>query len=207
MQDLLRRQWSSLGDWLATTDALSRGDLPIGLGTWSVRDVIAHLGYGIGMVAELKDAPDGTVPWTLERYVAAYPPAAPVIAKQTHELATRLGRDLLSGIDSMAQAAWAHLDSIQTDVVLGRRGPLTRDDYLTTRLIEVVVHGDDLARTLLHHKARSPLLPQALELVSEVLAAVYEARAGTAPDKPDAVLWIRRSCGRIPTYDEHLPLL
>jgi hypothetical protein len=90
-------------------------------------------------------------------------------------------------------------------VLQARRGPITREDYLLTRLLELVVHGDDLQRAL--GRTDPPLLPTAVTAVSDGLAAAYEERAGVPPTDTEGLGWIRRAAGRVPTDDPHLPLL
>lgn len=208
MESLLRRQWEALRRWLDAVDIQNLRDRPSGLGTWTLGDLVAHLGLGIGMVAEVTAAPPGTVPLSLGKYVAAYPPAAHAIAAQTQHLARDLGEDLLAGIDAIAVEAWRALERGLDPVVLGRRGPLTRHDYLTTRLIELVVHGDDLERTVRPANLPSPLLGEALDAVSAALARAYQERSDSQPDTTDKLAWIRLAAGRDPDRnDPYLPLL
>ncbi len=206
MEKLLRQQWSALRVWLRDVDALGSRELPSGLGDWTVGDLIAHLGFGLGMLTEIEAAPADAVPLSLLRYVSAYRPAAPVTAEKTHELAVALHPDLLDGIDAIADASWRALDGSSDAVVMGRRGPLTRDDYLQTRLIELVLHGDDLQRAL-PGDPPSPVLPEALAVVADALATAYTEKAGTLPDLSDPTAWIRLAGGRVVSDDAYLPLL
>lgn len=206
MENLLYRQWTELRTWLDEVDALAHRDLPSGLGTWSIGDLVAHLGFGLGMLTEITPAPADATPRTLGRYIADYQPAAPTIAETTHELAGRIGDDLLGGIDVIAEDSWRALAGSSDPVVLGRRGPLTRRDYLVTRLIELVLHGDDLQRAI-PADPPSPVLPEALGVVADAMAAAYVERAGVSPDISDQTTWIRVSGGRTASDDPHLPLL
>jgi uncharacterized protein (TIGR03083 family) len=206
VESLLRSQWSVLRTWLEDVDALASRGQASGLGSWTVGDLVAHLGYGLGMLAEIEAAPPDAEPLSLGRYVSAYPPAASTIAEKTHELALSLSDDLLGGIDAMAEESWRALDGNNDAVVMGRRGPLTRDDYLLTRLIELVLHGDDLHRAL-PGDLSSPVLPDALAAVSDALATAYTERAGAPPDVSDPAAWVRLAGGRTPSDDLHLPLL
>jgi uncharacterized protein (TIGR03083 family) len=205
MDDVLRRQWEHLRAWLEEEDVLGRADVATGLGDWTVGDLVAHLGLGLRLVQGIAEAPEGTVPITLREYVAAYPPAAAAIAGQTEEIQAELGDDLLAGLDAIAAAAFAHLASIRSSVVLGRRGPISRDDYVLTRLLELVVHGDDLARAL--DVPRHPGDPEAVVTVATVLAVGYgEVTGGPPPGAARPLDWIRLAGGRIPSEDPNLPL-
>ena len=189
---LLHEQWRRLRAWLEDEAVLDRADVPVGLGTWTVGDLVVHLGLGLRLVTGITEAPEGTVPITLGEYVAAYPPSADAIAGQTEDLGAELGDDVLTGLDGIATEAFAHLAATRTPVVLARRGPITRDDYVRTRLLELVVHGDDLARAL-----GSATHPGAEEAVAEVARAHATA---------EPIAWIRVAGGRTPSDDPRLPL-
>ncbi len=205
MDDLLRRQWQELRAWLEEVDALGRADVPTGVGDWTVSDLVVHLGLGLSLVTGIAPAPEGTVPITLREYVAAYPPAAAAIAGQTEDLQAELGDDVLAGLDRIAEEAFAALEGITTPVVLARRGPITREDYVLTRLVELVVHGDDLARAL--DAPRHPGDPEAVVTVATVLALAYGEVTGGPPDAGQPLAWIRLAAGREPSEDPYLPLL
>ncbi len=110
MEHLLRQQWSALRGWLEEVDVIGNRQLPSGLGSWSVGELVAHLGLGLGMVADVSAAPADAEPMSLGRYVAAYQPAARSIAEMTRELALSLSDDLLGGIDAIAEKSWRALD-------------------------------------------------------------------------------------------------
>lgn len=211
MEVLLRAQWSALRSWLDEVDVRRHGHLPSGLPAWTVAELVAHLGYGLVMLAEVRPAPPGTRPIPVGDYVAQYAPAAPLIAEATRETAAAMD-DVLTGIDAMASEAWAAVDGADgvdgtvTPVVLGRRGPLAYDDFLLTRLLELVVHGDDLRRAV-PGAPSSPVLDEAARVVADALAAAYERRARARPDVADTLAWLRLATGRTPLDDPHLPLL
>lgn len=205
-EDLLREQWIVLRAWLNDVEALKYADRSVGLGTWTVPDLVAHLGLGLGMLTEIRPAEPGTEPMSFGRYVGHYPPAAEAIAANTRNLAAELEGDLLGGLDRIARDAFAAIEGVDWPVVLGRRGPLRYSDYLQTRLLELVVHGDDFARTI-PESGSTPVLDEAAESIAATLAEAYVERAGSRPDVSDAMTWIRAAAGRVATDDEHLPLL
>ena len=100
---------------------------------------------------------------------------------------------------------WATLDVGLAPVVMGRRAA-GRDDYVMTRLIELVVHADDF-RVAMPEAVGSPIDDESLAAVSDALASAYEERAGHRPDASDPVAWIRLATGRTPSDDPALPLL
>lgn len=205
-ETLLREQWRVLRAWLADVEILRYDDRPVGLGEWTVSDLVAHLGLGLGMLTEISPADPDTEPMPFGRYVGHYPPAADAIAAHTRDLAIELEDDLLGGLDRIAADAFAAIEGVDWPVVLGRRGPLGYADYLQTRLLELVVHGDDLARAV-PDAGSSPVLEEAAESVADTLADAYRQVAGREADVSDPMVWIRVAAGRTPSDDVHLPLL
>ena len=201
---LLEQQYAALADWLEQVPVGAHLEAPVGLGDWTVRELVAHLSLGIGLSRFVTAAPAGALPLSLGDYIRAYPPASEQISAMTRELSERLGEDLVGGFRRTAADAFAALDANPGDVLQARRGPIAREDYLLTRLLELVVHGDDLQRAL--GRVDAPLLPEAVTEVEDALVAAYRDRAGGAP--PTAGLeWIRLATGRLPADDPHLPLL
>ena len=201
----LREQWAALRSWLDDVDVHEFEDLRSVLPGWTVRELVAHLGYGVELLSAVTPAAPGVRPLTIGSYVVQYQPAAPTIGQATREVAAAMP-DVLAGIDALAQAAWDALDRLHAPVVMARRGPLTRSDYLVTRLVEVVVHADDLHRSL-PVAAASPVLVEAQTIVARALAEAYEARSGTAPDTDGLARWVRTATGRAVSDDPYLPLL
>ena len=204
---LLREQWAALRSWLDEVGVVGRRATPTALEGWTVGHLVAHLGLGLRLLVGVEAAPTDAVPLTFREYVAAYPPAADAIDAMTRELATSMADDLLGGIDEIAAEAWAAWESHDDPVVLGRRGAIRRDDYVLTRLLELVVHADDLDRALGHPRPTHPALPAAVAAVAEALAAAYEEAAGTPWTVDDPLTWIRLATGRRPSDDPTLPLL
>lgn len=202
---VLREQWATLRSWLDEVDVHRFEDLRSVLPGWTVRELVAHLGYGVELLTAVRPAAPDAQPLTIGSYVVQYQAAAPAIEQATCEVAAAMP-DVLDGIDALAQAAWDALDRLHAPVVVARRGPLTMSDYLVTRLVEVVVHADDLHRSL-PVAAASPVLVEAQTIVARALAEAYEARSGTAPDTDDLARWVRTATGRAVSDDPHLPLL
>jgi uncharacterized protein (TIGR03083 family) len=204
VRTLLERQYAALADWLEEVPVTEHLSVPVGLGDWTVRELVAHLGLGIGLSRYVAAAAPDAVPLSLGDYVGAYPPASEQIAEMTREMSARFGDDLVGGFRRTAAEAFAAIDALPGEVFQARRGPIARDDYLLTRLLELVVHGDDLQRAL--GRTDAPLLPAAVGAVGDALAAAYVERTGTRASGA-GLEWIRRAAGRVPTDDPHLPLL
>ena len=202
---VLKAQWQAVRAWMARDAVTARLDRPSVLPGWSVAELIAHNGRSFLATELTVNEPDGE-PQSLRSYVAHYGPAATEIADATRALATDIRDNLLGGLDGLAERAFAHLDSLTAPVVRGLRGCITREDFVLTRLIEVVVHADDLARSLPEIDP-PPLLEKAVTLVSDALARAYEEAVGSAPSYPRGLPWIRLATGRHPSPDPALPLL
>jgi uncharacterized protein (TIGR03083 family) len=202
---LLEEQCVALADWLDEVPVNAHFAEPVGLGDWTVRDLVAHLSLGIGLSRFVTAAAAGATTLSFGDYVGRYPPSAEQIDRETHDLVATLGdEDLVAALRRTAQDALASLDAISGETIQARRGPIARDDFLMTRLVELVVHGDDLQRAL--GRTDAPLLPEAITAAAAALAAAYEERTGRTTSG-DGLEWIRKAAGRVPSDDPQLPLL
>ena len=201
---LIADQWATLRAWVERPDVLAHLDQPSVLDGWTVADLIAHVGRSFTTLAGVEPA-DG-IPLTLRAYVATYPDAADEIAEGTRTLAAELSTDLLPGIDRLAADGLARLAALNATVVRARRGLISRDDFAMTRLVEVVVHADDLARSVTVD-APSPLLAEAVVAVSDALSDAYLDATGNQNTHGDGIAWIRLAAGRTASDDPALPLL
>lgn len=197
IEDALRGQWTGLRAWLDGLDdaALAR---PSVLEGWTVADLVAHLGRAMNALTACQPAEAGTRPLTLADYLSGYERGAADIAETTRDLAARLADDLLGGVDRLVEEAFAHLSTLRTlgadPVVVARRGPIHLSDMLLTRLVELVVHGDDLLRST--DRREDPVEPGALDVVARALLDVVVASGGWSLELADARAWVRLAAGR-----------
>ncbi len=107
----------------------------------------------------------------------------------------------MAAVDPRARDAFDRADELRTlgqdPVVQARRAPILLSEMLTSRLVELVVHGDDLVRSL-PPGGPSPLAPDALTLVGEVLLEILLDRGGWDLEVVDERAWLRLACGRVP---------
>jgi uncharacterized protein (TIGR03083 family) len=196
----LERQWSRLHRWLGQLDdaALSAPSI---LDGWSVGDLVAHLGRAMDALAVTRLAEPGTVPLTLAEYLGTYPDRAAEISKVTHELSERIAAAPVREVDAMVRGALARLAELRAEpgdpVLQARRAPILLSEMVLSRLVELVVHGDDLARST-RLPGPGPLDPEATRLVSEALLEVLLDRGGWDLEVVDELAWIRLACGRTP---------
>lgn len=209
-ENLLRAQWLRLRDWIDSLD-LAVDDRPSVLAGWTVAQLVAHLGHGMSALTRAQPAPAGTAPITLDEHVSSYPGRAEVIAEDTREIARGIVTDPLSSVERMVEAAFAQIRALRAlrpdPVVIGRRGPILLSTILTTRLLELVVHGDDLVRSILRTAPGDlgPLEPGAVTVVADVLRDLLVERGGPALDVVDPLTWIRLACGRVPLDTVSVP--
>lgn len=203
LEDLLRAQWIRLRTWVGELDGATLAR-PSTLPGWSVADLVAHLARSLDALAACQPAEAGTVPASLGEYVRQYRGDAEHIARVTRETADEIADDLLGGLDAHAAAALAQLqqlrDVVPDPVVRARRGPILLSDMVMTRLVELVVHADDLARST---GRRAPIEPAALDAVAGALLGVVVERGGWDLEVRDASTWLRLATGREP-YDTDL---
>ena len=204
-EELLRSQWAALRKWIATSGLLQHAEEQSVLEAWNVHELVTHVGRSFLDVPLLGPAP-AEQPRTLHEYISDYGAAAREIADGTKQLARSFAGDVLAGIDNCARIGFRALDALRTDVVRGPRGAITRDDFILTRLIELVVHGDDLGRSVPEVPA-PPLLDASVAAVSAALAQAYVEVTGREPEVGEHLDWIRAATGRVASEDDALPLL
>jgi uncharacterized protein (TIGR03083 family) len=212
-------QATALATWLAE---LPEADFttPSALPGWDLRTLLGHL---VGSKEGIPDwlATRSSEPaLTPHAYVRAYAPAAADISAQTkavtgeHSPAELLER-LRATIPQPAGVAAG-------TVIDAPRGPFTACNFVRTRLLDLVVHVDDVARSL-PDREQPPLHRQALatttRMLAEMLAGAAPGRSvevriapfvavqaiegpphkrGTPPNvvETDAVTWLRVATGR-----------
>ena len=200
----LHAQWDRLRSWVTDVVDADVADEPSVLQGWTVAELVAHLGRAMEALAVCSPLPEGTVPYTLAEYVGTYLGRAEDIAETTRLLAAEIAHDPLSEIDSRARAAFERLDELGPDdrVVQARRGPVLLSTMTVSRVLELVVHADDLARSV--PRGSDPVDPDALRLVADALLEIVVARGGWSLEIADARLWVRLATGR-QAYDvDHL---
>ena len=214
LSDALHAQWELLRRWLDDVAGTPATRAPSVLDGWPVADLIAHVGRSMSALAACEPAPDGTIPLTVGEYIASYAAGAASISAVTHELATEIAADPLAGIDALAAAAFDRLDALGPSdrVVMARRGPILLSSMVTTRLIELVVHADDLQRSLARPGTSSvgrdggvgvgdgPIDRTALDVVARAFLDVVVARGGWDLEITRPLVWVRLATGRVP-YD------
>ena len=226
--DALADQWSRL---LTVVAALTDADRarPSVLAGWTVGDLVGHLAQVAGTMHALPTAPERTPPMTLAAYVSRYGDAREGNAAAARDAGAGAPGDVLMRIrtlsaEQVAALRWvAARPGADRAVVSAQRGPLRLVDAVTSRVLEVVVHADDLARSL-PGPVPDPVGRAGLRVVTRALATALadvapghtvELRVppyaavqcvagprhtrGTPPNvvETDPLTWVRLATGRV----------
>lgn len=115
---------------------------------WDVRTLVGHLVLVVRGLTRVLALPSTEKPLPAYAYVAAYRRSADAIAAATAETTgDRSGPELVSRLGQDIEAAAGALTRQHPTVLAGPRGPIRAGDWIETRLIDLVVHADDLNRT------------------------------------------------------------
>lgn len=201
LENLCRAQWLRLRDWVDDRD-LALSDAPSALAGWTCAELVVHLGLAMGALTRAQPAPSDAEPLTFARYVSGYPADAEGIAERTRDVAREHRDGPLPTVERQVEEAFAQLGVLRDlgadPVVVTRRGPVRLSTLVLTRLVELVVHGDDLVRSVGGAAAGSgPLEPGAVAVVAEELRAALVERGGPDLEVADPQAWMRLACGRV----------
>ena len=121
---------------------------PTVLADWDVRMLVAHLVLVERGTVRVLGLPSPEKPLAPYAFVARYRPSVEAIAASTAETAgDHSGPELVVALGEAIAAVEAALTESHPPVVRAPRGPFRADDWIETRIIELVVHADDLNRT------------------------------------------------------------
>lgn len=164
-------QWALTRDWC---DGIDDWTAPSAVEGWSVRDLVAHLGLVADSIRAAADARTDETPLRLGDYLATYAEGATSIDARTRELGANEG--VLFSLDATAAQAESAIAAVDGNpVVAARRGPIRWVDFLRTRCIELTVHSDDLARSVVGDGP--PMSRPCLQVSTRALADVLGWRA------------------------------
>jgi uncharacterized protein (TIGR03083 family) len=218
----VRDQATTIADWL--------DDVPIGeytqpsvLTGWDIRTLLGHLVVTVSGAVDVLGTRATSAATPVAEYVARYRPDVLDVERRTRAAtADRPPAELLAALraaDPVAAAAAVR----PATVLAAPRGPIRADDWLATRAVELVVHADDLSRSLPELRPvrlERPALAAATRLLAEILATrapghSVELRVppfvavqvvagprhtrGTPPNvvETDPLTWLRLATGRL----------
>ena len=217
--DAYNRQAESLADWLDQLP-LEAFDTGSALPGWDVRVLVGHVvGSKDGLGAYLDTRAEGR-PLPPATYVQAYAPAAAQITASSVEITGDSTPAEL--IDRLREPVLLPVSAADGTVVDGPRGPITALDFARVRVLDLVVHCDDLTRSLRDREPVTlfrPALASTVRILAEILAAQAPGRSvevrvppfvavqaiegprhtrGTPPNvvETDPITWLRLATGR-----------
>jgi uncharacterized protein (TIGR03083 family) len=172
----LLAQSAAVRSWLAE---VLDGDFtrPSVLPGWDVRTLVGHLVAVQRGLLVLLDHPTSRAPLPLHEFVGGYRRDVEAITAWTVEVTgERSPAQLVAELDASADRAAERLAAPLPAVLDTPRGPTRGTDFVSTRVLELVVHADDLSRSL---PDRVPIdLPRAaLASAVRTLAGILAERA------------------------------
>jgi uncharacterized protein (TIGR03083 family) len=212
-------QATALADWFVDLpDAeFARSSVLPG---WDVRTLLGHIVGSKEGLADWLATRSTQRPLSPATYVRAYAPAAGDISAQTIEIT---GEHAPAVLLDRLRTPLAELEGVTAGTVIdGPRGPFTARDFVRTRILDLVVHCDDISRSL-PDREPVPLLRSGLattvRMLAEMLASIAPGRSvevriapfiavqaiegpphkrGTPPNvvETDPLTWLRVATGR-----------
>lgn len=164
---------------------------------WDVKALLGHMYRDVDRIVQYRDVPAGAPDATAVSYWRSYDPVAdaPDIAARAQEVANGFGSgtDLARAFDRRWREAAAAARALPPDRSIRTFGPTLRlEEYVRTRVLEIAVHGLDLADAL----GRAPwMTPGAAHVVRRILVGLL----GGDPPAPlgwDDVTFIETGTGR-----------
>lgn len=220
--DAFTEQCRALAAWLDALPAAAFAQ-PTVLAPWDVRTLVGHVVLIRDGLAQQLRTRSAERALSAGDYVSRYRPSAVSIAERT--LAMTAGREPAELIAALGEAERLQAAAEAVDdraVIDGARGPITALDWANTRVVDLVVHCDDLSRSLPDHDP-VPLKRAALATATRTLAEILAAQApghsvevrvppfvavqavagprhtrGTPPNvvETDPLTWLRLATGR-----------
>jgi uncharacterized protein (TIGR03083 family) len=151
---------------------------PSVLPAWTVRQLAGHLVLVHAGLALSLDQPTNEVALPIREFVTRYRRDVEMIMAATLEASAGLtGPEVIAGLESAIDDLAARFDAglEMSRVISTRRGPTTTEDYVATRIVELVIHTDDLNRSL-PEVAPAELHRSALSRCTRTLAGILVGR-------------------------------
>ena len=153
------------------------------LGVWDLRELVGHADRAVTalerFVGDIADTPEIESP--ADYYVKALAPADinEQVAEGGRRAAAALGDDPVAKVRESAERVTGVLDSLADPLVIrSQAGAIRLEDYLATRVVELLVHTLDIA-TAAGLSMEPP--PLAMGMVLNVLSDLAVVK-GTAPE-------------------------
>ncbi len=175
----LLAQSGLVGDWLADLDAADFARKSV-LAGWDVRTLTGHLLLIHEGLLRGLERPSDQPPLRTGEFVTRYRRDVAAIEESTRTTTgARSGAELVRAMAAARDRLVERLEAALPAVIDTPRGPSRAADYLGTRVVEWVVHADDLSRSL---PERRPV-PIDRRTLAEAARRLAEAFAEQAPGR------------------------
>jgi uncharacterized protein (TIGR03083 family) len=175
LADAVGDQARTIADWL---DGVSLGEYgrPSVLTGWDVRTLLGHLVVTVSGAVDVLGTRTTDAATPVAEYVARYRRDVLDVERRTRAAtADRPPAELLAALRA-ADPVTASAGLAPGTVLAAPRGPIRADDWLASRAVELVVHADDLSRSL-PERAPVRIERNALAAATRLLAEIVAARA------------------------------
>ena len=175
--EVLLEQSRTVAGWLRSLDEDAFAT-PSVLAGWSVQQLAGHLVFAHRTLRESLSRTTTERPLPVHVYVQGYRPNADQIADASRSAAEV--DDVVSALDSEIDRCADVLAGGLPSVAVGPRGPIAGEDLVRTRIVEVVVHSDDLSRSLPERASvplQRPALAVAVRTLTGILAGQHPGRS------------------------------
>lgn len=151
------RAFASATSWFLQIAAHAEGHLDqVGLGAWSVRDLLGHTGRSLSTVENYLDAAAGReleveLADAAAYYLATQGAMADVeaVTERGRAAGAALGVEPVTALHELAARVLARVAEVEPEALVATPfGVMTVQDYLPTRVVELTVHTCDLAAAL-----------------------------------------------------------
>jgi uncharacterized protein (TIGR03083 family) len=176
-QEALLEQSRTVLAWLKGLPA-GTFERPTVLANWDLRQLAGHLVLIHSSFTTSIDQPTKHAAVPVHEFVTRYRRDVEMIMESTLQASGGLsGRQVVERLESAIDDLATRLDAgvRMAQVIITRRGPTTIEDYLATRIVELVVHTDDLNRSV-PEMTPATLQRSALARCARTLAAILAAR-------------------------------
>jgi len=176
------------------------------LGSWTLAELLAHLVRGVTRLTAYADEPVDPAAAVVDR-VAYYrydaAATAPAVARRAVDLAREVDAETLPALfaEGWREDAQVAAELPADRLVASARGPIRVDEFLATRVLEVVIHHADV-------RAALDLAPGPTPVAGRMAADLLEGLLGAPrPRNLGRVRFLLAATGRIPSDDPRLPVL
>lgn len=179
------------------------------LGQWTLRELVAHLFRAVTRVEAYLDqpvphiGPDVTLADRVEYFRFDLAAEAPAVAERARKDAVDLVPERAAAdFDQAWRTCHARIAALPADhVTVTLRGPMLLNEYLATRVLELVVHHMDV-------RAALDLPPQSDPGAARLTMALLEGLlGGPRPRNLGRTRFILAATGRVEADDPRLPVL